>query len=359
MSKLRLLSSAGQAAEYLRMEIMKGNIRNIMPGVLRLERELGINRKTVDAALYKLESEGILVGQGAGKRRKIVLPKGAAGVRSLSIGILIGERSDRKVDYIIELRNELEAAGHRVVYPTKCMGELGMELPRIARMVSKTPVDAWVVLAGPRDVLQWFSEQEKPVIALFGRRRGLPIAAVGPDKAPCFATVTRTLIEYGHKRIVLLARPRRRLPAPGAPEQAFLDELAAHEIKVSDYNLPDWEESIDGLYMRLEKLFRVSPPTALIVDEAGVFIAVQQFLAQRQLRVPQEVSLVCTDADPAFDWCHQTIAHIRWDSAPAVRRIVRWIAKVAQGDADMRQTYTPVEFVPGDTIGPVVQVENH
>ena len=355
MSKLRLLSSAGQAAEYLRMEIMKGNIRNIMPGVLRLERELGINRKTVDAALYKLEREGILVGQGAGKRRKIVLPKGAAAVRSLSIGILIGDRSERKVDYIIELRHELEAAGHRVVYPTKCMGELGMDCQRIARMVSKTAVDAWVVVAGPRDVLGWFSEQDKPVIALFGRRRGLPIAAVGPDKAPCFASVTRSLVDLGHKRIVLLARPRRRMPAPGAPEQAFLDELASSGIEVSDYNFPDWEESTEGLYARLEKLFRVSPPTALIVDEAGPFIAVQQFLAQRKLRVPQDVSLICTDADPAFDWCHQTIAHIRWDSVPVVRRIVRWIAKVAQGDVDIRQTYTPVEFVSGDTIGPVAK----
>ena len=355
MAKIRLLSSAGQAAEFLRMEIMNGNIRNIMPGVLRLERELGINRKTVDSALYKLEKEGILVGQGVGRRRKIVLPKGAASVRSLTIGILIGDRSDRNVDYLIELRHELEVVGHRVIYSSKSMSELDMDQRRIARLVKRTSVDAWVVVAGSRDVLEWFSQQDKPVIALFGRRRGLSIAAVGPDKAPCFAAATRSLIVFGHKRIVLLARPRRRLPVPGAPEQAFLDEMTANGIKVSDYNFPDWDESIEGLYSRLEKLFSVSPPTALIVDEAGPFIAVQQFLAQRKLRVPQDVSLICTDADPVFAWCPQSIAHIRWDSVPAVRRIVRWVAKVAVGEKDLRQTYTPVEFVPGDTIGPAVQ----
>ncbi len=335
------------------MEILKGNLRKVMPGVLRLERELGINRKTVDSAMQMLEKEGLLVGQGAGKRRKIVLPKGAAAVRPLSVGILIGEPCDRNVDYMLELRHELEDAGHRVVYPEKCMSELGMDLRRITRLVTKTVVDAWVVVAAQRDLLEWFALQNKPILSMFGRRRMLPIAAVGPEKVPCYAEATRSLIALGHRRIVLLARPRRRLPDPGYPEQAFLDELASHGIPVSDYNLPDWEESVQGLYDRLDKLFSISPPTALIVDEVQPFVAVQQFLAQRKLRVPQDVSMICTDADPVFDWCHQTIAHIRWDSAPVVKRIVRWVAKVAQGEVDRRQIYTPVAFVPGDSIGPV------
>lgn len=68
--------------------------------------------------------------------------------------------------------------------------------------------------------------------------------------------------------------------------------------------------------------------------------------------MPQEVSLVCTDADPTFDWCQPSVAHIRWDSRPVVRRIVRWAANVSQSKEDVRQTLTPAEFVPGGTIGP-------
>ena len=82
------------------------------------------------------------------------------------------------------------------------------------------------------------------------------------------------------------------------------------------------------------------------------YIAALQFCANRGLRVPQDVSLICTDADPTFAWCQPSVAHIRWDSRPVVRRIVRWAANVSCGQEDLRQTLTPAEFVPGGTIGP-------
>ena len=70
-----------------------------------------------------------------------------------------------------------------------------------------------------------------------------------------------------------------------------------------------------------------------------------------RLRVLEDVSLVCTDADPAFDWCRKSVAHIRWDSGPVLRRVLRWVNRVSHGKEDLRQTHTPAEFVPGGTIG--------
>ena len=77
-----------------------------------------------------------------------------------------------------------------------------------------------------------------------------------------------------------------------------------------------------------------------------------QFLIDRNLRVPQDISLVSTDADPVFAWCNPPIAHIHWDAQPVVRRIVRWAMGVSQGKRDTRQTLVPAEFFPGGTIGP-------
>ena len=166
------------------------------------------------------------------------------------------------------------------------------------------------------------------------------------------AAATRTLIQLGHRRIVLLARTGRRLPEPGATERAFLDELAVAGLSPDAYHLPDWEVSIKGFHDRLNSLFRWTPPTALIIQEAIFYVAALQFCANRGLRVPHDVSLVCTDADPAFHWCQPSVAHIRWDSRPVVRRIVRWAAHISLGQEDLRQTLTPAEFVPGGTIGP-------
>ena len=78
-----------------------------------------------------------------------------------------------------------------------------------------------------------------------------------------------------------------------------------------------------------------------------------QFLASRGIRVPSEVSLVCTDPDPSFAWSDPPVAHLRWDSRPLVRRIVRWANNASRGKEDIRQTTVPAEFVVGGTIGPV------
>lgn len=351
MAVFRSLSTSEQVAAHLRGDLMSGKLSGVMPGVLRLEKELGVNRKTVEAALRLLETEKLLVPQGPGRRRLIKLPKHMA-LPSLRLAILLGEAADRKLDYLIELRHELAEHGHSVFYAAEHMVDLRMDVKRIAGLVGKTGADAWVVASASREVLEWFSGQEVPAFAMFGRRRGLPIAGVGPDKKSAYQEVTRALIQFGHRRIVLLVRPRRRLPGPGEAERAFLGELATHGITSGPYHLPDWEESTEGFHKRLEALFHVTPPTALMVDEVPLFVAALQFCASRGLRVPQDVSLVCTDYDPDFDWCRPSVSHIRWDSGPVVRRIVRWAANVSQGREDKRQTMTPAEFIPGGTIGP-------
>lgn len=84
-----------------------------------------------------------------------------------------------------------------------------------------------------------------------------------------------------------------------------------------------------------------------------MFGAVQQFFEARGIRVPHDVSLVCTDPDPSFVWRIPQVAHIRWESGPVVRRVVRWASHIALGMEDRRQLLTKAKFVPGGTIGPV------
>lgn len=322
-----------------------------MPGGDRLAAELGVGRDTVEAALKQLENEGFLVNQGRRRGRLIALPINGNTSKRLRLAILLDEDSNRRLDYVVSLIHELEQAGHLVAIPPRTMSELSMEGKRIAAMARKVDVDAWMVLGGSREVLEWFAARDAPVFAIFGRRRSLPIAGVGPDKVTALKEVVEALTGLGHRRIVLITKKRRLSPSPGHFEVSFLDFLTAHGITPGSYHMPEWEESIDGLHQRLESLFKLTPPTALIIDEAPVFVATQHFLARRGLAVPEHVSLVCTDADPAFDWCKPPVSHIRWNSRPVVRRILQWAANLSRGRSDLKQTLTPAEFVRGGTIG--------
>lgn len=353
MGTLRILSPAEQVAARLREDLAAGVWQGTMPGVLRLEAEMGVNRKAVEAGLRLLEHEGLVEGMGPGKRRRILSPlQSRAKGTSLRIAILANEPLALGEAYMVEMLHLLLEAGHQAFFAPKCLTQLGKDFRRVARLVRETPADAWVVRSAPQEVLEWFIKQGIPAFALFGRRRDLPIASAGPDKVSAFRMVVRQLVGQGHRRIVLLVRKERRLPHPGMPERAFIEELQAHGIATTSFNLPDWEESADGVMEVVDSLFKVTPPTALFIDEAYLFHAVKHHLAALGLKVPKDVSMVSTDPDHTFDWCRPSIAHVSWDSAPLIRRIIRWARNVGQGKVDIRQVESPAVFVPGGTMGP-------
>jgi DNA-binding LacI/PurR family transcriptional regulator len=200
-------------------------------------------------------------------------------------------------------------------------------------------------------VLEWFAEQPLPAFALFGRR--LPrLAGARPDKLSALATAVGRLTELGHRRTVMLVREDRRKPSPGFVERFFLEELEAAGIPSGPYNLPDWEDNLEGFRQCLHSLFQHTPPSALLIDGLQLFVAAQQHLARRGIIAPEHVSLINLDPDPAFAWCEPAISHIHWDARPLVRSIVRWANNIARGKDDRRRFTTKADFVEGGTIGP-------
>ncbi len=348
---ITVLSAVEQVAEYLRGELRRGIWTGTLPGVNHLAAGLEVNHKTVEAALRMLESEGLLENQGRGVPRRIVPPDGQS-TPSMRVCMLIFDAPARHEEFMIELRYQLEAAGHVPFFAEKTLEDLRMDERRVARFVEKTGADAWVLASASLGILKWFVGYEKPAFALFGRRRSLPIAGVGPDHVQAGRLLVRRLAALGHRRIVNLVREHRRLPEPGMPERALLDEMRAHGLPTGAYNLPDWDDTADGFHRMLDELFRVTPPTALIIGEPPVFHAAKDHLAQRGILAPADISLICEDPDPTFAWCRPTIAHLEWDSRPVVRRVVNWAKNVARGKDDRRQTLTGIKLVEGGTMGP-------
>ena len=349
MNPITVLSAVEQVAEHLRAEMLRGGLSGKMPGVNPLVAELGVGHKTVNAALRMLENEGILVNQGRGAQRKIVLPENHA-PPALRVAVLFYEKGDEAHDLHIRLQIKLRAAGHTLVHAPKNLTDLGGNLRRLDRMIKDTRADAWVVIAGSKEVLQCFEQGQIPVFALFGFQ-GPRIAGIVPNQVPSIVTATRRLIALGHQRIVIL-ESTSTLPTPGPDGVAFLDELAAHGIETGDYNMPGWEGGFDGLYRCLESLFSGTPPTAIFIYSAPEYVATLQFLAHRGLRVPQDVSLVCCDIAPYFRRYQPTISHVRWNDQLMVNRIGRWANNISHGKEDTRRTRIDAKFVEGGTVGP-------
>ena len=364
MRPIRRISILDQTAEHLREGIRTGRWRGELPGVLKLAAACDVSKGAMRGALRLLEKEGLLSAGRAGGRRT-VLDAGATErtnetgkkSRSLRVAILphlpVEEESNNMHQTLRDIQRDLEAAGHAVAFAAKSQTELRFAPARIARLVTATLADAWVVAGAPRPVLEYFAAQPLPAMALGGRSVGMEMASAGVDGTPAVCEVARRLIALGHRRLVLVCGHEWRHPPGGRTVTAYTAELAAHGIVAGDYHLPDFEPTPVGLHALFESLFLVTPPTALILESAEYAVAAFAFLAQRKLSVPRDVSLVCLYPDVSLHWCLPPVACLRHPDAPVVRRVVRWCRAVARGEVDRAPGLVPAEFDEGGTIGPV------
>jgi len=350
MDYFKPLSVTEQLVAHLRDAITKGELSGTMPGMRRMARSLGVSSNTVMAATEQLEREGFLNPQGHGRKSRIVIPDHVARP-AFRVTLLPYERADIEQEYVVEIQRRLKNDGHEVDVAEKSLMEMRLNIEQIAKMAERTQTDSWVVFSATRDILEWFANQPKPTFALFGRFRRLPLAAIGLDKVPAFRAAVERLVELGHKRIVLLQPKHNREPSPALLIRESMEVMESHGIKTGTYNVPDWEQNPVGLRKRLDSLFALSPPTALILDRPNELIAAQIYLAHKGILAPRDVSLI-SDDDPGFEWCEPSLSCIQWQSQPWVNRIARWVSHVASGQEDIRQSYTKAKFVERGSIGP-------
>lgn len=338
-----------QIAASLREGLREGRWTGTMPGCDRLAREFNASSRTVVRALALLEQEGLLESQGVGSARKIVQMKSR--VTLPQVKMILYERADATNSMILELRRRLENAGHRFSFAPKSLQELKQDPERVGKMVEKNPNGLWIIVAGPKPVLEWFVKANIPAFALFGGIvELLPIAGAGTASLAALREGLHLLFKLGHQKIVMLTRKERRIPKLLKTEQVFLEELKLQGISSGSYNLPDWEESAVGLRQCLDRLFALTPPTAILIGDTQLFLAVSKYLAMKRGKGFRHVALISMDPDPCFDWCDPPVAHFRWDEQAVVRRVVSWVGNMTRGKKDLRQVKKPSKLIGGESL---------
>jgi len=353
MRPLQRQSVSDQTAAHLREGLRSGRWGLKLPGVLRLAAELEVSKEAVRAALRRLEQEGVLLAGGSGRQR--IFSGTRAALREsrklLRTGILLSRplRTENGASQrmLLRLLHEIEAAGHAAFFAPLTQTCLGHKLPRIARHVQEAKAEAWIAVDAPEELMRWFSSQPVPAVALGGRYCEVPLARVAMDLTQGFVKAVRVLKGLGHRRIVIAVPRVWRQPVPGRLVSAVLEEFGSG---APDYHVPDWEPGARGFNDLLESLFRITPPTALIVIEPAEAVAVMSFLAQRGLRIPRDLSLVCRHRDASLDFCRPEIAHFSSNEDHLVRHIVRWVNTAARGAAHRRRIVCEPEFLPCESL---------
>lgn len=352
MEPFRPLSTSDQLAQHLRNEIQKGTLSGLLPGVKQLVQSLGANSVAVTKAIRQLERDGLVTPQGD-RRSRLINRTARSGKSSLKIGMLYYDATIEGRQDVLSIKQGLTHAGHTVITAPKSMLEMEMNIRRTARLVESMGADAWVIFAGSIEILEWFEQLGLPAFALHGRLNKVALAGMGVRKMPVMAALIDKLAAFGHSRIVMLAREERRKPHSGALERFFIEQLESRGIPTGPYNIPDWDDSPEGLEKVINSLFQYTPPTALIVGDSMLLHAVQVHLAQKGILAPKHISLFCNDLEQSFAWTRPEISHIRWDHRPTIRRVIQWANHVTRGKEDRKKSYVKATLYEGGTIGPV------
>ncbi|MDX1679458.1 MAG: GntR family transcriptional regulator [Akkermansiaceae bacterium] len=346
---LKIATASEQVASHLKQELLQGRWSKTMPGRDRLAKELGVDASTIERAMQHLEDQGVVQSQGPGRRRRITLE--ARSSSSKRFLIIPYEIDDLHGEYLLsEMVHRMRASGHEPSYSAKSLVQLKHDPLKVKAMMEDHPHDACILIGGSHEVLEMASKSLTPCFSLFGRTREVQIAGTGNRKAEAIRDAVNSLCRHGHQRIVMLSKSETMSHGLSGPQVTFLKVLEKNGIRSGDYNLPQWDSTPAGLRKCLEALFKLTPPTAILIDEWKLHCAIQNFLIHKRDVIPHRVACICTDYHPSFKWCDPKISHIYWDPLKVLRLIMAWVDSVAKGKPELRKTSTPGKFVEGQDL---------
>jgi DNA-binding LacI/PurR family transcriptional regulator len=294
---------ASQVAVQLREEIAKGTWREWLPAERSLCRLVQASRNTLRVALEQLKHEGVLeTARGLGTR-VVAAPAPAVGHSGpKSVGVLIPEPigSVRPMIalWIDELKDLLMEEGSRLRLHEGPQYYQTNPSRALERLVAQYPHDAWVLVLSSEAMQQWFTRRQVPCLVAGSTYPDVSLPHCDLDYRAICRHAAGVLLRLGHRRIGLLNRESRRAGDVDS-ELGLLEGVRAASRLEAVAEIAYHRDDVDSVARALKRLFdRREPPTALVVCNSYAYLAAASLLAQRGLRIPDDVSLISRDDDP-------------------------------------------------------------
>ncbi len=216
-------------------------------------------------------------------------------------------------------------------------------------------------------VILVLSDLEPPLQAEL-RRLDAPIVAVDPAGTPALdiptvgatnwaggLSATEHLVGLGHRRIGLIAGPRRLL-CSRARMDGYRAGLESAGIGVDDALVRPGDFYHESGFKGATALLDLpEPPTAIFASSDQMAFGVFEAVRQRGLRVPDDISVVGFDDLPEARWASPPLTTVRQPLAEMGVVAARTVLALAQGqDLDSRRVELATELVTRVSTAPLV-----
>jgi LacI family transcriptional regulator len=274
--------------------------------------------------------------------------RGLAGGRTLSIGVVTQIISSPFYgEALLGIERELERAGYVPIFVSGNWNE-DDERKAIETLLSRR-VDGVIVLAGRLADAELTQVADSLPVVVVGRQLSGPqLFSFGFDNRHGARLATQHLIDQGHRRIAFIAGDLLHDDAVER-QNGYFEALAAAGIAVDPQLIVQSDYTEAGGMLAVSRLLeRDAPFTALFASNDQMAIGACLGLHRRNLRVPDDVSLVGFDdlimaryAMPPLTTVRQSVYEIGSEAATAMLELLRGgqpKAQLAQPELVVRES---------------------
>ena len=337
--------------------IAKGDIRDRLPGERTLATQLQIGRDTLRAALEILEADKAISPREHGKRRQILAISPRKESATKRITYLSPKHLTQLPPWMLvefdTLRELLNQRGYELQLVSPGLFHLKNPTRKLETLIQDTESDAWILYQCPRPVQQWFNQQSVPALIRGYPQPDIQIPFIDEDwEAAAFHAGT-LLKRNGHHRIGLLM-PDTNLAGLKATERGL--RKAFDQQQDSDPVVPIIEKgTAEHVVRAMSRALRLSrPPTAIVATRSRHALSLISWMAQQNLNIPRDLSLVTLASEPWYENLIQEPTHYFSDPGNFARTVLRRILPIADGktSAATNKLLIP-EYVAGNTVSSI------
>lgn len=344
-----------QAAAALRSALLRGELRDPLPGGHQLAGQLGISRPSVSAALKRLAQDGLIaIAQGQRMRLLPRQERGTPAPPAVCVLCPTGGASLYFAEHPLLLEMHAEFASRGVRWEAVLDARVSRERPeaRLRQLVAARPQVCWILFSVPERVQQWFATLGLPVMVLGLSSPTLKLPSVDLNYDAVGWHAAGTLIREGHKHIALIL-PAEPLAGDGACRTGFFRYLKqqAENVTVIEWNAPDQPDRCRAKFARL--LAAEQRPTALFITRPALTIALIVQVFESGLRVPQDVSIISRDSHLLLETALPELTRYSSTAKTLALRAVKTAMKIIAGrKVPLKPGFVTPTFIRGATLGP-------
>lgn len=342
-----------RVSDALQEEISSGRWAGWLPQERSLATNLGVSRNTLRAALQRLRSQGLiepLRGQGykildaSGKKKKssakktvvILSPEPLEWLRP-TLSILIDELR------VILFESDL----HLVVHSGKHYRTGSPAL--LKKLVAQHPAVCWILIRSSEQVQKWFHAEKIPCLISGSTFPSVDLPSVDLDYHALGAHAAGRLLGCGHRHIMLVSESFSQ-----AGQNACFRGFEEVTSKTPGATATALKHSgnIEELRQLLVKALNRKPrPTGILIASSYFYLTTSSILHQQRLRVPEDVSLICTDSDHFLPFLSPQPCHYDFNHESFARKLAQRVLRIVSGEPmKHREVRLFPTFVPGGSV---------